>query len=183
MSDSKIIKEKNNYSFKFGDLKFKKEKDKIGEYNKSYSIYSNDNKKIVIHLENILLPFGVENYKSSKILNININVKTNDEHVKYYEMINQLEDEFEKNFVDMSFEDKKYISCLKKNLNGYTLRTHVYTKPEIYIMLGKYKNNLSYNELKKATANIDIELSLVWLYDDKYGIVWTVKNIEVTNCA
>jgi hypothetical protein len=181
MSDLKIIKTKDDYSFKFTDLKFKKEKDKIGEYNKSYSIRSNENKKIIFHLKNILLPYGIENYKLSKILNINIDVKRNEEHSMYYNMIDELETELKKHLIDSSFEDKKYVSSLKKHTNGYILRTHVYTKPDIYIMLGKYKNTLSFNELKKAIANVDIELSLVWLFDEKYGIVWTVKNIEVTN--
>ena len=181
MTDHKIIKD--YYSFKFNELKFKKEKDKIGEYNKSYSIRDNDNKKILIHLKNVLIPYGVENYKLSKILNINIDVETNKDHIIYYNMIDELENELKNNFIDLSFEDKKYVSCLKKISNGYTMRTHIYTKPDVYIMLGKYKNTLSFSELKKSTSNIDVELSLVWLFDDKYGIVWTVQNIEVTDFA
>lgn len=177
MSDLKTT----NQSLKFTNLKFKKEKDKIGEYNKSYSIHSNDNKKIILNLQNIIIPFGVENYKSSKILNIDIDVKKNEEHLLYFNMINELENELRTHFIDPLFEHKKYVSCLKEHTNGFTLRTHIYTKPEIYIMLGKYKNSLSFSELKRSIANIDIELSLVWLFDDKYGIVWTVKNIEVLN--
>jgi hypothetical protein len=178
-----IIEYDDDFSFKISNLKFKKAKDKIGEYNKSFSIYSTENKKILMQLKNVVMPFGLEKYKSSNILNINIDSEINDEHIIYYNLINSLENELKHLVIDKTFENKKYSCCLKKTINGFILRTHIYKKPDIYIMLGKYKNSLTFAELKKSTANIDIELSLVWLFDDKYGILWTVKNIEIINIA
>ena len=174
----------NDLSLK--NLKFTKTKDKVGEYRKNYIITSiKTSTQIQITLNDVTIPFGVEKYGSASILNVEISPKKNNEHYNIHAIINSFESEFtnldliKDKVLKTELEDKGYYQNMRESKDGYIIRTHVLSMPEIYIMMGKFKNILTISDIKKTKANVILNLSLLWINENNYGIIWRIKEIEV----
>jgi hypothetical protein len=167
------------------NLSFKKTKDKIGEYRKNYIPLNIKGEKIKIKLENVTIPFGMEKYNSSNIINIEISPKKNNDHHNYHAIISS----FEKEFTDLDLIknkelkkeliDKQYYNNMRDSKDGFIIRTHLFNMPEIYLNMGKFKNLLTLSDITKTKANVELELAMVWLNEHNYGIIWRIKEIEV----
>ena len=131
-------------------------------------------KKIRINMMNVRIPFGYEKYGDGYILNLEIDPK-DDVHNTYYKCIGEFESELKGKAID----DKEYIGNMRESKEGYIVRTHIRGYPEIYSMFGDYKNLMTSRDLKHSFANVVLELEQIWTTDDKYGLLWGVKEIEI----
>jgi hypothetical protein len=167
------------------NLLFKKIKDKVGEYRKNYILLNSLGEKIKITLNNVTIPFGIEKYNSTNILNIEISPKKSNDHYNINAIITAFESELSNielirdKELKKELEDKGYYQNIRESKDGYIIRCHVLHMPEIFMMIGKFKNLLTMSDVKKTKATVELELSLMWINDNNYGIIWSIKNIEI----
>jgi hypothetical protein len=157
------------------NIKFKKSSEKSKEYKINY-ILTYNNKKPIIRLENVHIPFGCETYNGKQIINIEINSKK--KHYNEYAIING----FENQLANISnYLDKDVIHYIenKESKLGHIIRTHVFFTPEIFCNIGGFKSTMTTNDIKNTMTNVDLELGTFWITDNNYGITWTIKKIEV----
>jgi hypothetical protein len=152
----------------------------------TYNILDKTKQKIIIELKNIFVPFGLEIYKKTSILNIEINPKNSNQHYNYHTIINTFEKELSSlsennslNILKNDIGNIPYYPNIRESKGGYILRTHLLGSTNIYSMIGDYKNRMSASDLKKTICDISIELSTLWIMKDNYGFVWNIKNIEI----
>lgn len=168
-------------------IKFKKSTDKAGEYKKSFIPFDIETeRKCIISLKNVILPFGYELYNKKYILNMEIYPNKSNDHHNIYSILSA----FERNFVDKTINDinltnevdgKGFYSNLKETIKGYMLRTFVYGHPEIFMMIKNFKSSLTSNDIKCTKCNVDLEFGVVWITENSYGLGWNVKKIEVVS--
>jgi hypothetical protein len=167
------------------DLKFKKTMEKISEHKKNYIIFKSNTEKIKIKMDKVFLPFGVEIYNKRQILNIEIYPKKNNNHNNIHSMLFAFEQEFgDLNNIDwyvkQELDNISYHSFLKSNgYGGNHIRSYMSPNPEIFTMMGKYKQILSSKDLKGVYCNVELELGTFWINELHYGIIWYVKSIQV----
>jgi hypothetical protein len=68
---------------------------------------------------------------------------------------------------------------MRKSKGGYIMRSYVFGSPEIFTMIGNYKNRLTSVDIKNTVSNVDLEMGTFWINDNNYGFIWYVKKIEV----
>lgn len=171
-------------------IKFKKLKEKTNVTN--YLMTDFENKKPTIILENIDIPFGVETYEKKHILNIEINIKKNNQQYNYFAIISH----FEKELADQNnikydkllrdIKGKGYYPNMRESKGGYIIRSHIFNTPEVFTMVsGKdksiknIKDKRSMLDVTKIKGNIELELGTFWVNDNNYGYLWYVKRIEI----
>jgi hypothetical protein len=167
------------------NLIFKKTKTDIIEHKKNYVLLGSDGNKITLIIKKCLLPFGYETFNNKYILNIEITPKKDNEHHNIFAQI----DTFEKEFIEQiniknkeiceDIEGKGYYPNMRKSKCGYIIRSYIFGNPEIYTMIGNFKNKLTSIDIKNTVSNIELELGTFWITDNNYGIIWYVKKIEV----
>ncbi len=149
-----LIPEKKNYRIR---------------YNNSY----NDD-KIMININSIYSPFGIENYNKKDILNLEIKNNTNDN----FNILSQLIalDNYFENMKNTKFKNMIYISPLKNNNNTYLIRTHLSNKLKILT-----KNNDLDFTLKNKNFKVELEIAKLWTFekDKTYGITLLVNLIDL----
>jgi hypothetical protein len=166
-------------------LKFKKTKDCIGAITKNYSITNFKNEKIKILLKNINIPFGYEDYNGKKVLNIEINPKKYNEHNNIKSFISAFESEFAdiNNFhgsdLKTDLTGKGYYNNMRDSKQGSIIRCLIFSQPEIYANIGKFKTLMTSKDIEKTISNIEIELGTLWITENNYGVSWYVKKIEI----
>jgi hypothetical protein len=158
--------------------------------------FSYNSSKLKIQINNIYLPFGKESYNKKDIINCEItnNDNTNNNIIHDAIFLEKIFDNFSKEddnrdktlpFIKIPFDflkEVKYkslLSTIKKSLNGYILRTHMTKNTEIYKKSLNNKIFLKSSELKDKYANIEVELSNIWVFQNSYGFVWNINKIEV----
>lgn len=158
--------------------------------------------KLKIKSPLLYIPFGIEYYNNKEILNLII---TDDNNAKinftnYIKIIENIYKQFSKNnlsnindeqklnlpFVDLppdfikDVSKKEFVHTFKSNNNNYILRSHL-KNPEIYKMEGNKKIYLEKKEIIKKNCIAILELSNIWVHENKYGFVWYVTDIEITD--
>ena len=160
---------------------------KTNSKKKTNYIITYEDKKIKLKIKNCIIPFGVENFNNQYVVNIEINPKKTNDHYNSYNDIKSLET-YLKNIDDNKYcpknlkddiEDREYYKNLKKRDNGYLIRTYIIGTPEIYRTLHGMRIDLQLNNIKKTISNVELELGILWINDDEYGILWYLKKIEV----
>jgi hypothetical protein len=165
------------------NLRFKKTRDKLSEHQKNYIIFDETGKP-KIKLEKVFLPFGAEYYNKKQILNIEIYPNKNNTHNNLYSLLLALEQEFSDKLVH-NYELKndiaelKYYSFLKNNSNNVHIRTYMSPNPNIYTIIGKFKEPIMQSSIKGTYCNIEMELGTLWMNDTNFGVIWYVKDIQI----
>lgn len=167
------------------DVYFKEEK-------KNFRILF-DGKPLVITTPYLSIPFGVEKYNHTDILNLEFTGYMKNNHVyNFYATINQI-DYFMKNLLEKDIscklkcklsktlqtklENKGYSSCIRERPSKYDplLRTHLkHLKIET-----KDNSFKSIDKLKLSSAIATIELDQLWITDYNYGVTWMVTKITI----
>lgn len=179
------MNEDNLIELNVNQIKFKKTKNMNNYHGKSYILFSNNLSKTEIKLKKVYLPFGIEIFNKKAILNVEIYPKKSNEENNMYAMLYSFENELKDktkfpNDIKNEINELTYYNFMKSNNNnGYLIRTHMSPNPEIYAMIGKFKNALTSKDIKDVKCNIDLELGTFWINDVNYGITWFVKRIEV----
>jgi len=129
--------------------------------------YSMD--KFIIELKNVYSPFGIEKYNNKDILNLSLVPKDNNDF-NNIQFIKQINETF-MNYSHPDFKNFEYSSPIKPNNNSYIMRTHLSNKLNI--------NSLDKNfEIKNNTFNIQLEISSIWTFQNKFGLVLTILEIN-----
>lgn len=156
--------------------------------------------KIKYTIYGCLLPFGVEEYNESLIINVHIDDSTN----MNYNLLVTL-NRVDKTFVSLAENDtlsekygiknKKFFHFMKqesqkapaidsvdkKEITNYCIR--LYLRYGVKALHSKHVGELSYDQLKGKRCNLGIELGSLWTNDTTkmYGINIYVTNITVLN--
>jgi len=143
---------------------------------KSFRIRYGGVNNIILKLKKVYAPFGIEKYNNKDILNLEYSIEDNLTN-NFFSLIIELDEYFkELSNTKSEFINMNYVSPIKNITDKkIMLRTHLAKKINI-----KLKDNSKTFELKKATFNIELEFSTIWLYSNNYGIVLTVNMIDLT---
>lgn len=170
---------------KLDDLNFIKTKSK--NRNLLSYIITNKLKKIEINLENIYIPFGIENFNDRSIVNIEINPKIDNYHYNIFAHINA----FEKSIGDLhnsknigfglkcDISNKGYYPNIRESKSGYIMRSYINTDAKIHGMINNVNTQLSVQNIKQTISNVKLELGILWINDNNFGILWHLKEIEI----
>lgn len=148
----------------------------------NYIIYSDHKKKDRIQLKlcNVRCPFGVEKYMGKEIINFEFQNKKNDNiSINNYNTIIIIDNYFKK--ISKELDNVGYMSCMRCTYGcDPLLRTHVSSKNNLITTIVKKENeNLSIYDIKDKFCDIVIELSSIWKRTDSYGLIITIKEIEL----
>ena len=75
-------------------------------------------------------------------------------------------------------KNKEFVKTIKSGPCGHTLRTHL-KNVEIYKFINEKKEMIEKKNAVKKKCKCEIEFSNIWIYGDKYGIVWNISKIEL----
>jgi hypothetical protein len=132
-----------------------------------------NNKIINIHINNVLIPFGIEKFNDKIVLNIEL-LDSNDNN----NIISKLESI--ENQIEKYFKNHGLSKSLKKSKLGYILRTHYMKSTECYI-LKKNGEKMMIDETNLINAECEIDLSIkgIWVNDNNYGMYIIINKIKV----
>ena len=147
----------------------------------------NDNSNYTINLKNIHLPFGVEPYNHREIINIELKNNNNNDYNIYSHILtieNKLKEYLESSDmpinIKQNFENKTFMSNIKKSLLGYIVRTHINNSLDVYIYQKKgTKLFLPKTILNKSVCNIKLNFRGLWMNDTNYGVFITIEDVNV----
>ena len=163
------------------NIKFKKSCEKIKEHKTNY-IISHNGKKPIVNIEKAYIPFGCEIYEKRQILNIDIDPK---KHYDVYAAINGFENQLAniENYTDKdvikNIENKGYYKNIRESKMGYIIRSHLFYEPKVFCNINGFTSTMTLNDIKNTVANVELEFGTLWITDNNYGIIWTIKKIEV----
>jgi hypothetical protein len=155
------------------------------EKNTETYVMIGENEKITINLNKVRIPFGYENYNNKDVLNIELSPKKNNSHYNIYSYIYGFEEMLSdrKNIKNKELRKKlsgkTYYPNMRESKCGYIVRSYKYSSPEIYMMNGGFKTDLTSLDIGKTISNVELELGSLWISDTSYGFVWNIKKIEV----
>jgi hypothetical protein len=145
-----------------------------------------------------IIPFGVEQYNKKELVNIELLTHTNDQinFNNTVRMIDKLYHQFSDENIKINntfpfinlpvgfineVSKMEYMPCIKPSMNGIIVRCHL--KPNVSIYK-KVNNNIMYctkDDIKKSNCIIELELGNIWIYNNKYGLIWYINLIEIIN--
>lgn len=157
-------------------------------------IFKKSSKKIIFVSPLVNIPFGMETFKNKSIINIGIGGKKS-----FYNKLKSIDTHFSSlkkvviNSDEINFEDKKYVTFIREKenyeplirivlekKNGKIITKCKYLNPKLFGT--KVENNFDfrcqispYNITKNSTAVIKFEFSGMWIYGDRYGLLFKSK--------
>ena len=167
------------------------------KYTRNFFSITSDNTPINLNINNVHLPFGIENFSNKKILNLEID---NNNNYKYnfitniqnlekslQDIANSKPDEINKHFIELKqlINKKTLISTVKKsrhNNDCHILRTSYSYNTNTYIKK-KDGNNIPFamNSNQLYNCNADIILKGIWIKNNNFGLLFHSKDIHITN--
>lgn len=149
------------------------------EKNNFYKLFVNDNgknKPIRINIENVNLPFGLEDYNNKIIINFELDKSASSQE---YEKLVRLVEKNISNLIEKDEIDVKSVLYEKEErptlCRGYIKknRNKIIT---IYKIDGKEVS--LYDICKNEKYNIEIELSGIWKYNNTAGIFLNIISLK-----
>ncbi len=145
----------------------------VAPLNKKFWHLLYNQKCVNIHINNALIPFGVEKYNDKLILNLEL-FETN-ENNNIISKIEALEYEIQKYFKNMGI-----MKSLKKSKLGYLIRTHFLKSTECYILKKNgEKMMIDENNLQNAECEFNLLIKGIWLSDNNYGLYIIINSIKI----
>jgi hypothetical protein len=158
----------------------------------NYSIYDNNSKRIQLTINNVFLPFGLETYNDSDVLNLQLSDKNNYQHNNII-ILKDIDDKLELLADEnpyLTLDDLEYYHILredvykkdkkdKKDIKKYLMRS--YLKKGVSITHKQLFGTYDKRNLKSKFCNIVIELGSLWKNDKSYGCTIYVSSIKVLN--
>jgi len=172
-------------NFDMNDIEFKKTKQHGTRSTINYALTCKS-QSFRLTINNIHIPFGLEQYNGQHIINIELYPATNLEHRNAYEQIklfeNYLETISNTSCIQQLKDDvknKTYHHNISESKCGVMLRTHIFGKPKVYAIVSGFETELMMSNIKKTTSNIVIDFGIVWITESTYGILWYLREINV----
>tara|TARA_B110000971_G_C19960978_1_gene477955 strand:+ start:36 stop:530 length:495 start_codon:yes stop_codon:yes gene_type:complete len=146
--------------------------------NKFIQIYGSINdvpKKIMFNLKNVFLPFGIEEYKTKYVLNIELDEQI-ENHLEIIKIIKLLESKIPE-ITNSDFEIKNILKDREKH--KILCRTNIKKTKNVFITkIIENNKEISIFDLKKnQNINLDIEISGIWNFNNKTGLFINIKKI------
>jgi hypothetical protein len=151
-----------------------------------YEMPSGTSERISFDLTNAKIPFGYEPFGRQTVLNVEINENSTNNSYNQYAQITGLEEMFKNisshpqyQFLKQHIESKQYYPNMRESKEGHIVRCYVMGHPKIYSLMKGKEISMDSRDLKMSYANVKIELALLWINDNNYGILWYVKEIRI----
>lgn len=156
----------------------------------TYSIYNDAWKRISKHIRNVYLPFGVESYNGTEILNVTTKILDNYQHnffVGMREIDERMKALMDKN-VPFDLTDLEYKPIVIENHYTdnegnpdmrYFIRAHL--TAGVKIRHKSYFGNYDKKALKGKQCNITFDIGSLWTNQEKYGCTVYITDIQVLN--
>ncbi len=149
-------------------------------------------KKLSFDLNNVTIPFGIEEYKGKIIVNLEFKNIPNETYnnLIYIKNVNETinniltQDKipFAKTmeFTD-DFINKKYYDSLKQTNDVYYLRCSINNKNDckFYKIINNKKVECVSSECEKKVCDVKLELYNIWFFSDSYGLNWNIKEVII----
>ena len=137
---------------------------------------NNNPKPIRINLNNVRIPFGIEEYKNKYILNFEMNDSEN--CIEYMDTIKKLE----KNIGKLIEEDDIIIKSVLREREDLPILSRAYVKKNKHKFITVYKEEdkeLSlFNLEKNCFCEVVLEISGIWKYKNTTGLYMNVISIK-----
>ena len=135
----------------------------------------NDFKNLILHVKNVFLPFGLEEFKNKYCINFEV-----DKESEFYTLIRLLESKLSE-LIETEVELKSVFH--KKPKFNLLCKSHIKMNKNLFIT--KYiKNNkeISLFELEKQKKyNLELEVSGIWIFRNSGGLYLNLKSISTNN--
>ena len=129
-----------------------------------------DNSKYLIKLTNVKCPFGIEEF--NKKIYLNVELKKDD-----YDHQTILKDILNIETYLLKDTNKEKISNIKNNV--LFKLTIPQMRNKILAKCFKDKQEISFFDLKGTICDIIIEINSIWQFENKTGVQFTVKTVNV----
>ena len=135
----------------------------------------NDFKNLILHVKNVFLPFGLEEFKNKYCINFEV-----DKESEFYSLIRLLESKLSE-LIETEVDLKSVFH--KKPKFNLLCKAHIKMNKNLFIT--KYlKNNkeISLFELEKQKKyNLELEVSGIWIFRNSGGLYLNLKSISTNN--
>lgn len=135
----------------------------------------NDFKNLILHVKNVFLPFGLEEFKNKFCINFEV-----DKESEFYTLIRLLESKLSE-LIETEVELKSVFH--KKPKFNLLCKAHIKMNKNLFIT--KFlKNNkeISLFELEKQKKyNLELEVSGIWIFRNSGGLYLNLKSISTNN--
>jgi len=155
--------------------------------------FSYNMSKLIIKTPELHIPFGIELYNRKEILNFSL-IDNNNERHNFIHYIKTLEKIFEEisnkkspllpfikfppDFIK-DINQKENVKTLRSSNNSYLLRTHLSKNTEIIKLNNNKKIYIEKKDILNKKCSCELELSRIWIYKNKYGLLWNVNKIVI----
>jgi hypothetical protein len=134
-----------------------------------------DFKNLILHVKNVFLPFGLEEFKNKYCINFEV-----DKESEFYTLIRLLESKISE-LIETEVELKSVFH--KKPKFNLLCKSHIKMNKNLFIT--KFiKNNkeISLFELEKQKKyNLELEVSGIWIFRNSGGLYLNLKSISTNN--
>lgn len=153
---------------------------KLNKTTNNYSVYDLDKKRIQYTIKNVFLPFGLERYNDSEILNIEVRDRSNYHHntILIFKDIDTKLNNID--IKDIDNTNLEYYHILNQTKSKrYMLRT--YLKNGAKLTHSKYFGTYDKTTLRQKYCDITLELGSIWIdrSNNRYGCTTYVSSIKV----
>lgn len=135
----------------------------------------NDFKNLILHVKNVFLPFGLEEFKNKYCINFEV-----DKESEFYSLIRLIESKLSE-LIETEVDLKSVFH--KKPKFNLLCKAHIKMNKNLFIT--KYlKNNkeISLFELEKQKKyNLELEVSGIWIFRNSGGLYLNLKSISTNN--
>ena len=144
-------------------------------------------KSIKLNIKKCYIPFGAEKFNNRYVVNIEIKPDKSNDHYNVYQTIKELEnklknlpeDEYCPEELKNDIENKSYYKNIKKRSSSYLVRCYILGTPEIFRELYGDRINLTIADIKETISDIELELGILWINNEEYGILWYIKKMNL----
>ena len=135
----------------------------------------NDFKNLILHVKNVFLPFGLEEFKNKYCINFEV-----DKESEFYSLIRLLESKLSE-LIETEVDLKSVFH--KKPKFNLLCKAHIKMNKNLFIT--KFlKNNkeISLFDLEKQKKyNLELEVSGIWIFRNSGGLYLNLKSISTNN--
>jgi hypothetical protein len=135
----------------------------------------NDFKNLILHVKNVFLPFGLEEFKNKYCINFEV-----DKESDFYSLIRLLESKLSE-LIETEVDLKSVFH--KKPKFNLLCKAHIKMNKNLFIT--KYFKNNKENSLfeleKQKKYNLELEVSGIWIFRNSGGLYLNLKSISTNN--
>jgi hypothetical protein len=135
----------------------------------------NDFKNLILHVKNVFLPFGLEEFRNKYCINFEVNKESD-----FYSLIRLLESKLSE-LIETEVDLKSVFH--KKPKFNLLCKAHIKMNKNLFITkFLKNNKDISLFELEKQKKyNLELEVSGIWIFRNSGGLYLNLKSISTNN--